>query len=304
MTSAQFLQLVVLGAVWGASFLFTRIAVGEWGTVWLVGLRVLGGALFLLAMAGVLRAALRWRGELRHYFWLGLVNTALPFALFAWAAHTLNASLLSIINSTAPMWGMLIGALLARQLPRWRELAGLAIGACGVALLVWRDPSALRADSPLPVLAALLAPLCYGIASHYARRRTAHLPAFDVSLGSMWGAVFCLLPGLLFSPRPAAGSLAEISAGAWGSALALGVACTGFAYLVYFKLVREVGAASALTVTFLIPLFGILWGALFLGEPVSAATFAGAACVLLGTAWVTGFRIDRLWRRAAAEDER
>ncbi len=286
MKASHFLQLLLLGALWGASFLFTRLAVPELGPLWLVAVRVLTGALFLLGIATVLRASLALQGNLRHFFCLGFLNTALPFTLFAYAATTLTVSLLSIINSTAPLWGVSFGMLLTRQWPSRRIIGGLAAGSAGVSLLVWRDPAALAAGSSLPVVAALVAPVCYGLASHYARLQTAHVAPMAVAHGSMWGALLCLLPLLALSPQPAIGTL---STGGLAAALALGVLCTGLAYQIYFRLVREIGAASALTVTFLIPLFGILWGALFLQEAVTGATFVGAAFVLLGTALVTGF---------------
>lgn len=304
MNAKHFLQLLLLGAIWGASFLFTRIGIADWGTAWLVLLRVLFGFAFLLVAALALRRALTLRAHWRHWLFLGAMNTAVPFLLFAVAAHDLSASLLSIINSTAPMWGVTFGALLSRSLPARREIAGLAVGAGGVALLVWRDPSALQASSLLPVLAAVLAPVCYGLSSHYARRFTSALPPLSVAIGSLWASVLCVLPLLLVSPQPAAGSLAAVGVGDWWAAIALGVLCTGVAYLIFFRLIQAIGAPSTLTVTFLIPLFGILWGALFLGEPVSAATFVGAACVLLGTAWVTGFSPARLWARRGAGGER
>ena len=297
MTSTHFLYLILLGAIWGGSFLFTRIGIADLGTAWLVMMRVFLGASFLLLAALVFRRSLSLREHWRHWFFLGSMNTAVPFLLFAYGAHELSASLLSIINSTAPMWGVAIGAVLTRGLPGRREIAGLAVGSTGVALLVLRDPTALQASSALPVISALLAPLCYGISSHYARRFTSQLPPFSVALGSQWAAVICVLPLLAFSLQPAVGSFAAVPVGTWWAALALGVLCTGIAYLIFFKLIREIGAPSTLTVTFLIPLFGILWGALFLGEPVSPGTFVGAACVLLGTAWVTGFSPTRLWQK-------
>lgn len=280
----HFALLILLGAIWGASFLFTRIVVPALGPVWLIAVRIVGGALFLAAVAMLLRRAPMLRGNLRHFLALGFLNTALPFLLFAYAAQTLSASLLSILNSTAPMFGAAIGAVLYRQRPSWQVLAGLACGSAGVALLVLKDASAARASAPLAVFAGLAAPFCYGLASHYARRATADIPAFAVAHGSMWGATVLALPLLPLVAVPA-----TVSPGVGASALALGVLCTGIAYLIYFKLVREVGATSALTVTFLIPAFGILWGVLFLGEPFGAATVVGALVVLLGTALVTGF---------------
>lgn len=296
MNSAQFSQLVLLAALWGASFLFIRLAVPEFGPLWLVSVRVLAGALFLVGAAALLRRQLPVRGNTPHFLVLGLLNTALPFALFSFAAGSLSASLLSIFNSTAPLWGVVFGIMLSRRLPAASTIAGLVAGCGGVALLVTRDASALAAGSALPVAAAVLAPLCYGLASHYARRCTGHLDPFAVANGSMWGALACCLPALLFVAPPAGGELATLSPRALGAALALGVLCTGLAYLIYFRLIRDIGAASALTVTFLIPLFGILWGALFLGEVVSSATVFGAGLVLLGTALVTGFNPRQLRR--------
>ena len=284
MSPIHFLLLVLLGAIWGASFLFTRIAVPALGPVWLIAVRVAGGAIFLALVAMTLRRALPLRGNVRPFLMLGFLNTAFPFLLFAYAAQTLSASLLSILNSTAPMFGAAIGAVLFRQRPSWRVIAGLLCGSAGVALLVLKDASAAQASSPLAVLAGLAAPFCYGLASHYARRNTASLEPFAVAHGSMWGAAVLALPLLPLATVPQA-----VGTGVALSALALGVLCTGIAYLIYFKLVRDLGATSALTVTFLIPAFGIFWGVVFLGEPFGAGTVAGALVVLLGTALVTGF---------------
>jgi len=297
MTTAHFLQLLLLGALWGGSFLFIRIAVPEIGPVWLVLLRVLAGALFLLGAALLLKRTLKAPGHRRDFLVLGLLNTALPFVLFSFAAKSLTASLLSIINSTAPLWGVVFGIVLTRQLPGLRPGGGSLAGVAGGAILVVRDASALAAGSMLPVIAAICAPVCYGMASHYARLRTGQVEPFAVAHGSMWGAVVCCLPALPFAALPAGGDFAALSTGSLLATLALGILSTGLAYLIYFKLIREIGAASALTVTFLIPLFGILWGASFLGEPVGVNTFVGATFVLCGTALVTGFNPLALLRR-------
>lgn len=297
MNTVQFSQLLVLAAIWGASFLFTRIAVPEFGPVWLVALRVLAAALFLFAAAALWRRHLSLRGNLRHFLILGLLNTALPFFLFSFAAKTLPASLLAIINSTAPLWGVLFGIVLSRRPPAAATVLGLAAGSSGVALLVLQDASALAAGAWLPATAAILAPIGYGLSSHYARLRTSHLDPSAVAQGSMWGAVACCLPALFLVGLPGDGDFAALSAGAWWAALALGILCTGIAYLIYFRLIRDIGAPSALTVTFLIPLFGILWGAIFLDEVITAHTVLGAALVLLGTGLVTGFDPRTLLRR-------
>ena len=141
--------------------------------------------------------------------------------------------------------------------------------------------------SLLPLVAGVAAPCFYGLASHYAKRTAGSLEPFAAAHGSMWGASALALPLLCFVPSPFAAG--QVSAGVACAALALGVLCTGVAYLLYFRLVAEIGATSALTVTFLIPVFGVLWGVLFLGEPFGVFTLVGAAIVLAGTALVTGF---------------
>lgn len=297
MTPAYLLQLIILAAIWGASFLFMRIAVPALGPVWLIEWRVLLGAL-LLALAGRwFRHSLAWRTHWRHYLVLGLFNSALPFVLFAWAAQTLTASLLSVVNATAPIWGAVIAWAWGREPLRGRVAAGLALGVAGVALLMGLDPAMLKPGSGWVLATVLLAPCCYAIASHYAKSTSNALLPYANAHGSMWAATLLLWPVLPFAghaPLPLAAT-----PGVWGAVAGLGLLCTGLAYLMYFRLVAALGAASALTVTFLIPVFGILWGHLFLGEAVGWQTLAGALVVLTGTALVTGFDPRTLWARKA-----
>ena len=286
MTPANLLQLIILAAIWGASFLFMRIAVPALGPVWLIEWRVLLAALLLALAARWFRHTLEVRAHWRYYLVLGLFNTALPFVLFAWAAQTLTASLLSIINAMAPIWGAVIALVWGRASLAPRVLLGLALGVAGVALLVGMDRAMLQPGSVAAMAAALLAPLCYGIASHYARS-AGEIEPYANAHGSMWAATLLLAPALLFIP------FTPLPLGAtptvWAAVAALGLLCTGLAYLLYFRLVADLGAAPALTVTFLIPVFGILWGHLFLGETVGWHTLIGALVVLAGTALVTGF---------------
>jgi len=283
MTPASLLRLVALSAIWGASFLFMRMGVPALGPAWLIAARVLLAALFLAAVGAALGKRLALRENALHYLVLGLFNSALPFLLFASAARTLSASLLSIINATSPIWAAVIGALWTRSALAPRALAGLALGVAGVAVLVGFDPATLRAGAPLAIALTLGAALSYGIATNYAKTARKVEP-FANAHGSMWAAVLLLAPTLPFAPLPALPGPAIALA-----VLTLGVVCSGVAYLLYFRLVQDIGAASALTVTFLIPVFGVLWGHLFLDEPLGWNTFVGAAVVVVGTALVTGF---------------
>jgi drug/metabolite transporter (DMT)-like permease len=252
----------------------------------LIEFRVLLAAVFLLLVGLAMRAKaapLNLRAHWKHYLILGFFNSALPFLLFAFAARTLSASVLSVLNATAPMWGAIIGAIWTRQAVGLRTAGGLVLGTAGVALLVGFDTVSARPGAGVAVVAALAAALSYGIASLYARSARSVAP-FANAHGSMWASALLVLPALAFFP-PSGPPTVTIAA----SVVALGVLCSGIAYLLYFRLIEEIGPTSALTVTFLNPVFGILWGALFLGEVVGWYTVAGSAIVLAGTALVTGF---------------
>jgi drug/metabolite transporter (DMT)-like permease len=293
MSTANLLRLILLAAIWGGSFLFMRIAAPVLGPAVLIEYRVVFAALFLAGMALLLKKPLAWRTHWRHYLILGLFNSALPFVLFAFAARTLTASVLSVLNATAPIWGALISAVWQRKMVSPRVMLGLVLGTAGVALLVGFDQVSTHAGAGLAIAAATLAAFNYGIASTYAKSAKSVEP-FANAHGSMWAAALVTLPALAIFPQPAPATV-----GIMGAALLLGVLCSGIAYLIYFGLIRDVGPTSALTVTFLNPLFGILWGSLFLHEVVGWYTVVGAAIVISGTALVTGYQPKLPWARKA-----
>ena len=288
------LRLVLLAAIWGSSFLFMRISAPVLGPGLLIEYRVAFAALFLFLVGLVLKKKLQLAEHWKHYFILGFFNSAFPFLLFAYAASTLTASVLSVLNATAPMWGALIGALWSRQAIALKKIVGLVLGTCGVALLVGFDAVTTKPGAGLAIGAALVAAISYSVASAYAKEAKSVEP-FANAHGSMWAATVMALPAMLLIP-----ARGPATPGILGAALALGVMCTGVAYILYFKLIEDVGTTSALTVTFLNPLFGILWGALFLGEVVGWYTIAGAAIVITGTALVTGFA-PRFGKRAVKQ---
>lgn len=294
MSLSSFARLIALGAIWGGSFLFMRIAAPVLGPVMLIGCRVLLGALFLLGVAVVTRARLDLRANWKHFLILGFINTALPFTLFAFAAETLPASLLSILNATAPIWGAVVAALWLRTPFTMRGLAGLALGITGVAVLTGIGAAAMTPATLIAIAAGLTAGLCYGIASVYAKQAKSVEP-FANAHGSLWASVLFMAPAMPFFPPVATPGLWVVL-----SVVAIGVLCSGVAYMLYFKLIEEIGATPALSVGFLIPVFGILWGALFLHEPVTARTVIGGVIVLLGTALITGFNPVVLMRRTVA----
>lgn len=291
----NFIRLILLAAIWGGSFLFTRIGVPDLGAVFLVEYRVGLAALFLMVVAMFLRKPLNVRQHWRHYLVLGVFNAALPFMLFGFAALTLTASALSILNATTPIWGAIIGAVWSRQPLSGRTVLGLGLGIAGVGLIVGFDHWAAQPGAGIAIAAALLATVCYGIATTYARIAT-HVDSFSNAHGSMWAATLVIVPAL-----PLASATTTPGTGIMLAVVALGVVCTGIAFLLYFRLVKDIGGTSTLTVTFLIPVFGILWGHLFLNEAVTASMIVGSLIVIIGTALATGFNPVALLVRKTPE---
>lgn len=284
MNAASLVRLIVLSAIWGASFLFLRIGAPVLGPVLLIFARVGLAAVFLLCVASHLGKGLGVRRHWRHFLILGLFNSALPFLLFAFAAKTVSASLLAILNSTAPIWASLIGAVWTRSRLAPKHLIGLLLGILGVTLLAGGEALSLPSGGGVAIAAALAAAACYGIATTYARSAKTVEP-FANAHGSMWAATVLLVPLLFVAPAPQSMPGAHVIV----SVIALGLLCSGVAYVLYFRLIADIGAAPALTVTYLIPLFGILWGVVFLDETAGWHTLGGGLGVLAGSALVTGF---------------
>lgn len=280
MRPADMLRLVTLAALWGSSFLFLRITAPVLGPLFLAELRLVLAAATLLAWAWMTGRQVSFAGGWRSYLVIGAVNSAAPFALFAYAAVRLPASYSAVLNATSPLFGALFAALWLNERLTPRRVAGALAGTTGVALLVGFGPVALDAKVILAALAAIGGACCYALAVVYTRLRASGIEPFAVAVGSQVGAALVLSPAL--APWPGAGLFTP---GVVASVLALAVACTAFAYVLYFRLIADVGAARALTVTFLIPVFGVLWGVLFLGEPLSWFMLAGGALVI-GATWL------------------
>jgi drug/metabolite transporter (DMT)-like permease len=300
MKPRDLIELLTLAAIWGASFLFLRMGAGEFGPVALAGLRVIGASLFLMPI-------LMHRGEWpalkqnwRAIAVVGIANSALPFLCFSYAALAITGGLSSIFNATTPMMGVLIAWLWLGDRPGGHKLAGLAIGFAGVLWLAW-DKASFKADasgasSGLAVLACLAATLMYGLAASMTKRWLTGVPPMALAAGSQLSAAIVLLPLVLWRwPE------VPPSATSWGAAIALALLCTGVAYVLFFRLIGNIGATNALSVTFLIPAFAIAWGGLFLGETVNATMIAACGVVLVGTSLVTGLWRPRIGSRAGAE---
>jgi drug/metabolite transporter (DMT)-like permease len=274
-------RLMLLAGLWGGSFAFMRVAVPALGPLWLAFSRVALAFTALFALALVRRSVPPLFAHWRGYLVIGTVNSALPFALFCFAEQYISASAAAILNATSPFFGALVAALWLEEALTLRKVAGMALGLAGVVVLVGWQPEPLSGTMLWATLACLAAAFCYGIASVYAKRRMAAVPSSAVALYSQLAATVVLAPALCFVPPPRVPLTPLVAA----NVLALALASTAFAYLLYFRLIATIGPARALTVTFLIPLFGVLWGFLFLGEPIAMNTLSGCALIVAGT-WI------------------
>jgi drug/metabolite transporter (DMT)-like permease len=284
MHSRDVARLLLLAGLWGGSFAFMRVAVPVMGPLWLAFSRVALAFIALFALALARRAVPPFFAHWRDYAVIGAVNSALPFALFCFAEQYIGAATAAILNATSPFFAAAVAALWLKEPLSLRQFGGMTLGLGGVVLLVGWSDQALAGMRLPATLACLGAALCYGVASVYAKRRMSGLPSFAVALYSQLAAAVVLAPALPWAPFP--GPLTPIVV---GNTLALALASTAFAYLLYFQLIATIGPARALTVTFLIPVFGMLWGLLFLGEPVTVNGFIGCALILGGT-WIAARR--------------
>ncbi|ALT76957.1 DMT family transporter [Paucibacter sp. KCTC 42545] len=283
MKSLDLFELFALAAIWGATFLFMRLGAHEFGPLVMAALRVTVASLALLPLLAARQGLGELRREWKPLLVIGLLNSAIPFALFSFAALSITAGLSSILNATTPLWGALIAwAWLRQGLSGWRVL-GLALGFAGVLFLAWDKASFKPGGSGWALAACLLATFCYGLAANFSKRYTVHIQPMAVATGSqVFAALLLAVPALFYWPE------AMPSAKAWMGVLMLGLLCSALAYLLYFRLMSRIGPTNTIAVTFLIPVFAVLWGFLFLGELFTLHMAAGCAIVLLGTALALG----------------
>ena len=289
-------EFVLLAAIWGASFMFTRIATVEFGALATAGLRVGIAALMLvplLVMRGLLPdLRTHWKLALS----IGLLNSAIPFTCFTFALLWISIGLSSILNATVPLFGALVAWAWLKDRPNMTRMLGLAIGFGGVAMLAWDkvsfQPVAGGTATGWAVLACLFACACYGLAASITKRFASGIPPLVMAAGSQLGATIALAPlALYYWPEQ------PVSQAAWLSALTLGVLCTGSAYLLFFRLIQRAGPARTLSVTFAIPMFAVLYGVVFFGEVVTPWMVICALVIVAGTSMSSGMWGALPWPR-------
>jgi len=281
------LEFLLLAAVWGASFLFMRIGAREFGAFATAGLRVGVAAAFLLPLLLLRGEGGALRQHWKPAFTVGILNSAIPFACFSFALLSISTGLSSILNATAPLFGAVIAWVWLKDRPTGSRTVGLLIGFLGVALLAWDSasfkPDASGTASGWAVLACLGACVGYGVAASFTKRYLGGLPSLVTATGSQLGAGLFLAP-LAWFYWPAH----SVSPGAWAAVVALGIFCTALAYVLYFRMIERVGPARALTVSFAIPVFAVLYGVVLLDEAVTLWMLGCAVVIIVGTSLSTG----------------
>lgn len=283
MTFTQLAALVTLGAIWGASYIFIRVAVEPFGPALLMFIRVALSAIILLAYAKLRRVSLDIRRHWRRFLLLGFLASALPFTLIGWAELTVTASMAAILMSTTPLFTALIAAVALGEPLTVYKMIGALLGIVGVTLTVGGSPMEMNAEVVAATVALLAATLCYSLGGVYAKRSFAGVNSMSLSTGQLIGSSFILAPVSLVDLP-----MHEVSDTAVLAMLALVVLCTAFAYQLYYYLIISAGPTKALTVTLLVPIFGVIWGALLLQESISPGMIVGLLLVLFSVGLVTG----------------
>ncbi|PIJ50369.1 EamA family transporter [Erwinia sp. OLTSP20] len=296
MQKSDIARLLLLAALWGASFMFMRVASPAFGAINTAFLRVFFGFCGLSVILLTMGVSFRFDGKMKWVLLLGVVNSGLPFLMYCIAAQLLPAGYSAILNATTPMMGVMIGALFFAEALTLKKSAGVITGLCGI-VLITSTGNASEIHVLIPgMLCCLLATACYGTAGFLTRRwihQRGGLDARTLAMGSQLGATLFLLPffigSLISGPQ-----VHWAQSSAWFSVLAVGLLCTAAAYILYFRLLASIGPLRSLTVTFLIPPFGVLWGWLFLDEALSGRFFMGAAVICLAV-WlvITPSRAER-----------
>lgn len=284
-------EFCLLAALWGASFLFMHLGAAEFGALPTAGLRVGLAAAFLLPVFLVKGIWLDFKQRAGRILFVGLLNSALPFALYSYAVLHIATGLSAILNATVPLSGALVAWVWLKDKPEGPRILGLILGFAGVALLIlgksgfaWTPGNNGASGQTLTAMGAcLLATLCYGIAASFTKRHLAGARPLATAAGSQIGATLGLLiPTIWMWPSQA------VSNTAWLAVAAVALFCTSIAYILFFHIIDKAGPAKALTVTFLVPVFAMFYGVAFLGESITSWTLGCGVVILLGTGLSTG----------------
>lgn len=286
MRPSDLARLVALAAMWGGSYLFMRYAVPHFGPVLLIEMRVLIAGLALAAFLLATGGAVGWRRHWRAYLFVGAVGLALPFVLIAQALTTIDASTAAILNALAPLFASIVAAIWIRDPITPAKMAGIALCLVGTAVLVGWTPVPMSGQELLAASMSVAATAIYGYTIVFTKVHLREASPLGTAAGTLLMAALALLPVVPFAHAPS--PLATIPPLAWLAMLGLAIVSTTVAFIFYYRLIADVGPVKAITVTLLVPIFGVIWGVLFLGEPITPGRVAGCAIILAGCSLILG----------------
>lgn len=303
MKPTHFVELLILSAIWGASFLFMRVAAPEFGATALASYRMVLASFTLLPILFYYIHKNNWLSPannhrakprlLGHIFLLGIINSAIPMYLFAYAATNLDAGFSSIINATTPLWGAIIGALLFHVRLSKLAVLGLFLGFLGVFVLSLDKLSWNVTDQIKGILSVLTGTCLYGLSANYSKRVLIGIKPLFIAAGSLFGSAVLMLPVLIYTSP----NIFSITPTAWLMVIGLSVVSTGLAYVLYYRIIEHSGPTNAMTVTFLIPIFGVMFGHFFLNEQFDANILWGVVLILFGVLLTTGLLQAKLIKK-------
>ena len=272
--------------MWGASYLFMRYAVPQLGPVRLIELRVTIGGILLALFLAVSGGSMDWRRHWKEFLFVGAIGIALPFVLIAGALTSIDASTAAILNALSPLFTALIAAAWIRDPLTMPKMAGIALCLVGTMVLVGWTPTPMTHAQLVGAAMSVAATALYGLSNVYTKVRLRNASAMGTSVGTLLMAAAALAPVAFVVPAPH--PIAEIAWPVWAATACLAVFSTAIAFIWYYRLIADVGPVKSITVTLLVPIFGMLWGAIFLGEPVTPGRIAGCAIILAGCSLILG----------------
>jgi drug/metabolite transporter (DMT)-like permease len=277
---------VALAAMWGASYLFMRYAVPQLGPVRMIGIRVLIAGVALAAFVATSGGAIGWKRHWPDYLFVGAIGLALPFVLIAEALTAIDASTAAILNALSPLFASIFAAIWIRDPLTPAKMAGIALCLAGTAVLVGWTPAPMTSRQLVGAAMSVAATALYGFTIVFTKVRLKAASPMGTSAGTLLMAAAVLAPFVPFASAPH--PLVEVTPLAWIATLGLALVSTTVAFIFYYRLIADVGPVKAITVTLLVPIFGMFWGVLFLGEPLTPGRMAGCAIILAGCALILG----------------
>lgn len=277
MKTNDLIRLLSLAAIWSGSFIFIKVLAPVLGPVVTACLRVLIAGAVLSLYFYIIKFDVQWRKYWKHYFIIGIVNSSIPFLLYAIAALHIPASLSVILNSSTPLFSAVFAALWLNDKLTPRKIAGLFLGMTGVTFVAVKEAITISDFGILAALACLGAAICYGLAGIYIKKYTPFLKPLAIAGASQLAAGLALVPFIFISPI-----IGEVNLSVILNMLALALLCSGVAYILYFRLIVDVGPVKAATVPMIMPAFGLVWGVIFLKEIITLQMLAGCFLIIGG----------------------